>query len=361
MNPILARTNGFLLALVLGTVVLYFGQPILIPVFLGALFAMLMAPLCRRLDKKMNRSLSSFICTLIVMLSLLVIVGIGAWQIASFVEDIPALKERGGKLVSAIETFIENKFDVSQEKQESLVKKQLSTLGESATSFAGRLLGSLTSTIGWLVLSLLFTFLFLYAKERYELFFVKFFGRKDPSAVKAVVGQISKVSEQYLLGRTISIVILFACYATALLVIGIKNAILLAAVASLLTIIPYAGTIFGTIFPIIMALVTEDSFQPVLWTAVAMIAIQAFDNYFIEPSVIGGEVNLSAMATIVSIVCGGFMWGIAGTILFIPLLAIVKIVCDHVDSLKPFGYIIGDPRGNKPSRMKTLFKKKISQ
>jgi predicted PurR-regulated permease PerM len=356
MNYILQSTNRFLLSLVLVTIVLYFGQPILIPIFLGALFAMLMAPLCRHLDKKMNRGLSSFVCVTIVMLSLLIIVGIGAWQIASFLEDVPALKERGGKLLSAIEIFIEESFAISHEKQESILQKQLSSLGQLATSYVGMLLGSLTSTVARLVLSLLFTFLFLYTKERYELFFVKVFKKQEPSAVKSVVGKISKVAEQYLLGRTISIVILFACYAAALLIIGIKNALLLAAVASLLTIIPYAGTIVGSIFPVLMALVTEDSFQPVVWTAIVMVGIQALDNYFIEPSVIGGEVNLSALATIVSIVCGGFIWGIAGTILFIPLLAIVKIVCDHVESLKPFGFIIGDPDGNKPSKMKVWFK-----
>lgn len=91
-----------------------------------------------------------------------------------------------------------------------------------------------------------------------------------------------------------------------------------------------------------------------------MLAIQALDNYFIEPSVIGGEVNLSALATIVSIVSGGFIWGIAGTILFIPLLAMVKIVCDHVENLKPFGFLIGDPQGNKPSKVRVWLKKKFS-
>lgn len=358
MNYILESTNRFLLFLVLAVVVLYFGQPILIPIFLGALFAMLMAPLCRRLDKKLNRGLSAFICTLVVLLSLLVIISIGAWQIASFVEDIPLLKERSEKLLTVVEQFIQKTFSIPPEQQESMFQKQMESFGESASSYAGRLLSGFTSTVGWLTLSLLCTFLFLYKKERYESFFIRLFKKEEASTVKSVVRKISKVSEQYLLGRTISIVILFCLYSIALLIIGIENALLLAAVASLLTIIPYAGTIFGTIFPVIMVLVTEDSSHPVIWTAIAMVAIQAVDNYFIEPSVIGGEVNLSALATIVSIVAGGFIWGIVGTILFIPMLAIVKIVCDHVESLKPFGFVIGDPDRNKPSKVRTWFKQK---
>jgi len=220
-------------------------------------------------------------------------------------------------------------------------------------------LGSISSAGGWLVLSLIFTFLFLYNKERYETFFVKVFKNDKPARVKSIVKKISQVSEQYLLGRTYSILIMFALYSIGLLIIGIKNAILLAAIASLLTFIPYVGTIIGSVFPILMALVTEDSTTAAIWTAVVMIGIQAFDNYFVEPYVVGGNVNLSAFATIFIIVCGGLVWGIAGTILFIPLLAIVKIICDNVESLKPYGYLIGDPEANKPSRIKIWLQQKF--
>jgi len=351
LNAILQRVNLFLALLVLVTVVLYFGQPLLTPLFLGALFAMLMAPLCRRLDKTGGRIFSSTICTLVVMISLLIIFGVGAWQIAVFVEDLPLIRERCTELLGSIETFVHERFSISPEKQESIFRRQLRGLNESTTGYAGKMLGNLTSMITSIVLSLLFTFLFLYNKERYESFFLKLFKGQNPAEVKTIVAKISHVSEQYLLGRTYSIVILFICYTIGLLIIGIKNALLLAAVASLLTIIPYAGTIIGSIFPVVMAMVTEDSYQPIIWTAVLMVGIQAIDNYFIEPYVVGGEVNLSAMATIVTIVCGGLIWGVAGTILFIPLLGIIKIVCDHVEPLKPYGFLVGDPAGNKPSKI----------
>jgi predicted PurR-regulated permease PerM len=349
---------------VLVTVVLYFGQPLLTPLFLGALFAMLMAPLSRRLDKRTGRALSSTICTLIVMASLMVIFAVGAWQIAVFVEDLPLIRERCNELLSTIKSWVYERFSITPSKQESLVSKQLNKLNESTTGYTTKMLGSLTSAATTVVLSLLFTFLFLYNKERYESFFIRLFKEQEPGKIKSIVAKISQVSERYLLGRTYSIVILFICYTIGLLIIGIKNALLLAAVASLLTIIPYAGTIVGSIFPVMMAIVTEDSFQPALWTAALMITIQAVDNYFIEPYVVGGEVNLSAMATIVIIVCGGLIWGVAGTILFIPLLGIVKIMCDHVEPLRPYGFLVGDPSGNKPSKISTwlsdFFKRKNS-
>jgi predicted PurR-regulated permease PerM len=83
-----------------------------------------------------------------------------------------------------------------------------------------------------------------------------------------------------------------------------------------------------------------------------IVFIQTVDNYFIEPNMVGGEVNLSALASILIILCGGLLWGIAGMILFIPMLGIVKIVCDNIESLKPFGYVLADPSKGKPSKLK---------
>jgi predicted PurR-regulated permease PerM len=351
LNMILQRTNLFLALLVLVTVVLYFGQPLLTPLFLGALFAMLMAPLCRRLDKKTGRAASSTICTFIVMLCLLIILAVGAWQITVFFEELPLIRERASELFDSTKSWVYERFSITPSKQESMINNQLKKLNESVTGFAASMVGSMASAVTTVVLSLLFTFLFLYNKERYESFFIRLFKEQEPGKIKSIVAKISQVSEQYLLGRTYSILILFVCYTIGLLIIGIKNALLLAAVASLLTIIPYAGSIVGSVFPVVMAIVTEDSFQPALWTSALMITIQAVDNYFIEPYVVGGEVNLSAMATIVIIVCGGLIWGVAGTILFIPLLGIVKIICDNVEPLKPYGFLVGDPAGNKPSKI----------
>ena len=138
------------------------------------------------------------------------------------------------------------------------------------------------------------------------------------------------------------------------------TAVLLAGIAALLTVIPYVGTVLGGLFPVMMALLTEDV-QTALWAGVVMLAIQTIDNYFIEPNVVGGEVNLNALWSILSILAGGMIWGVAGMIVFLPLFGIVKIVCDHVQPLKPIGYLLGEPGGQKPSRIREWFKEKFGK
>src|SRR3546814_7175968 len=94
----------------------------------------------------------------------------------------------------------------------------------------------------------------------------------------------------------------------------------------MVTLFPYTTLFRSGVFPVIIALVTKDSFEPALWVIITFIIIQGIDNYFVTPFVMGGEVNLSALATILIIICGGYIWGIAGMILFVPMLSIAKIL-----------------------------------
>lgn len=348
MKGILQRTNQYLLFGILVTIALYYGKTVLVPIFFGIMLAMLMTPVCRALDNKgWNRAASCAVCILILFVGLVGILGIVVAEVKSFTKDMALIEEKGKEAISTIQTFIEDKFHIEPNQQATLAKKQVDTMSSSAGTYIGMIFGGIAATIGGILLTLAYTFLFLYNKERYETFFIRLYKEQDPRKVQEVVGRISHVSQQYLTGRALSVAMLTVLYATGLLIIGIKNAILLSAIAALLTVVPYIGSAVGGMFPFAMALVTEDSIQPALWVVGVIVFIQTIDNYFIEPRMVGGEVNLSALVSILSIIVGGLIWGVSGMILFLPMLGIAKIVFDHVDSLKPYGYLIGDPDENK--------------
>jgi predicted PurR-regulated permease PerM len=362
MNDILAKVNQHLLFFVLIVVTLYFGKPILVPLMLGALLAMLMAPVCQALDDRgMIRAISSVICILILAIAILAVFSVIIAQINSFMEDIITIEKKTKSLLWEVQTYIEREFNIPKKEQETIAKEQVQ--GEDGTDrgLAGSILSSFTSTVGTLILMLVYTFLFLYNKEKYETFFVRLFHDEDPEKVKTIVTKISLVGQKYLTGRAVSVIILTTLYSIALYIIGLENAIILGGIAALLTIIPYVGTTIGGMFPFLVALITEDSFHPALMVAGAIILIQTIDNYFIEPNVVGGEVNLSAFASIISIIIGGVIWGVAGMILFLPIMGILKIIFDHVESLKPLGYIVGDSndrdRKNIIVRIRDRFRK----
>ena len=355
-KELVSRVNQRLLFWVLLIVILHYGRTFLVPLVFAALLAMLMVPLCRKLDRKMTRAYSTLICVFIVFVGLLVMMGVLAGQIAAFSNDLPELKEKLGEFINQGQSFIEDRFNVSQQKQKGLIKDQLESAGKTAGKFLGGLLGGVAAIATSTALTLVYTFLLLYHKEKYSNFFLRIFSKEENSEVKEVIEQISDVSQKYLFGRVISILILIILYSIGLLIVGADYAILLAAVAGLLAFIPYIGTAAGGLFPILMALVTQD-LQTALWTGAVIAGIQAVDNYFIEPYLVGGEVSLSALSTILAIISGGLIWGAAGMILFIPLLGIAKIIFDHIDQLKPYGYLIGDPDGRASTKVKDWFKK----
>jgi predicted PurR-regulated permease PerM len=148
---------------------------------------------------------------------------------------------------------------------------------------------------------------------------------------------------------------LWVIYALGFMISGLKSAILLAGIAALLSIIPYVGGLIGGIFPFFMALTDEDPSGTALGVVITIIFVHALSAYIIEPLVVGGRMKLSALAMIVVIIAGNALWGIAGMILFVPLLAMAKIVFEHVPALQPFGYLISDPDEGKTSGVEQWF------
>lgn len=365
MNKIFGRINQYLFFAVLFVVVLHFGRQLLIPLSFAALLSMLMAPVCRKLDNRgLHRGLSTFICVFIIILAMAAFLAIISGQFVAFAEDFPKMKEKGQELLQKAQSFIEQEFGIPPAEQEELAKGQAKSAATSGGSgggggLAAKIVGGIVGLIGGVALTLVFTFLMLFNKEHFENFFVKLYRNQDEERVRAIVGKIATVAQKYLTGRVMSILINATLYAIGLSIVGIENAILLACVAAILTLIPYVGTVIGGLIPVLMALVTENSFQPALYAAGVLFLVQTIDNYFIEPNIVGGEVDLAALTTIVVLIAGGLIWGPAGLILFLPFTGIVKIVSDHVDELAPLAHLLGEPGGHKPSKIKKWITEKV--
>lgn len=359
MKAHLWKINQGLLFLVLLTVVLYYGKPFLIPFTFATLLAMLMAPVCRSLDRKgCPRAISCLVCVLILLLVFLFMLGILVGQVSGFVGDLSLVEQKTDALLISVQRRIENQFHIPVAEQTGFIKEETKNIGAFLRSYLTGLLRSSVQLLIGLIITIVLTFLFLFHKEKYYAFFLKFTTGDTPQQKESLLNRIGQVSQHYLVGRAISILILFVLYALALWIIGIKSTLLLAAAAGLFNVIPYIGPVLAALFPFLVALVTEESYQPAIWVLVCFCLFQAFDNYFVTPYFLGGEVSLSALSTIAIMICGGFVWGIAGMILFIPMLSIVKIICDQVPGLEHYGYLIGD-QGSRPTKHIGAWLKKL--
>jgi predicted PurR-regulated permease PerM len=339
------RYNQILIFSILVFLILFYTRDILIPIAFSVMLAMLMSSVADWLETKgAGRVLSTGICILILVIFTGLIGLLVGVQVDSITEDYGMLQQKLQKYLDSVQAWIEKVSGVSHDRQIAIFKKQAGALVSSAGSFFKTFLTGFTTISGGVILCLVFTVLFLNQREKYHLFFADTFGGSNRKDIEKILGEVSKVARKYLAGRLLSIIILTVAYWIGLVIVGIKNSFVLSAIAALLTIVPYVGTVVGGFFPFFMALVTEDSVNSALYVIVVITVIQTIDNYFVEPYIVGGEVNLSAFASILIIIIGGYMWGVAGMILFIPMLGIFKIICDHVPALKPLSKIIGDEK-----------------
>src|SRR5688572_26780469 len=198
MKEQLLKINRGLLFFVLFTLVLYYGKPLLVPFTLAILLAMLMAPLCRWLDNKgWNRAFSSGLCVFIILIFFVFSISILGAQITSFIKDIVLIEQRTTELFVTIQQFVENRFGIPVEEQEQLIKTN-NTGDNLIQPYLKRIFTGSLQTFAALVFTTILMFLFLYHKERYNTFFLRFAPGTTRADKEKVLHSISLVSQRYL-------------------------------------------------------------------------------------------------------------------------------------------------------------------
>lgn len=341
---------------------LYLASAFLIPLAFAGILAMLMSPLCKKLEARgFNKAIASFTC---ILLLLLVFTGIGtllSTQIVSFTEDLPQIEKHINEQVTSAQHFVQETFGVSPEEQEQAVKDGSSSengggVGSVVVSFINSLTGILANSL----LVLVYMFLLLYYRSRFPNFVFKVVSEENKERARRIINESSQVAQQYLIGRGILILILAVLYSIGLVILNLDNAILLSLIAALLSIIPYIGNIFGFALLMFMALAQGGGSGMYLGITIVFSVVQFIESYLLEPFIVGTEVDIHPFFTIVIIIIGELIWGVAGMILAIPILGIIKIIFSHIDYMEPYAYLIGDTRDDKDAKTSKKIKRWVT-
>jgi predicted PurR-regulated permease PerM len=194
------------------------------------------------------------------------------------------------------------------------------------------------------ILVLVYIFLFMYYRGRIKTFILQLVSSQQQSNTESIISDIQKVSQQYITGLGLMIACLWIMYSIGFSIVGVKYAVLFAVICGLLEIVPFVGNLTGNLLTILMVVIQGGGTGMIVGVVITYLLIQFIQTYLLEPLVVGAEVNINPLFTIMVLVIGELIWQIPGMILAIPLLGIVKIVCDHVPALKPYGYLIGATR-----------------
>jgi predicted PurR-regulated permease PerM len=187
-----------------------------------------------------------------------------------------------------------------------------------------------------------YIFLLLYYHPLLIEFIHRLFAKGDQGKVNEIIKQVKTVIQRYLAGLVIEAVIVAILNSVALLALGVEYAILLGIIGAMLNVIPYIGGLVAVALPMMIALATSTSPITALYVLILYYIIQLIDNNFIVPYIVASKVKINALFSIIVVLAGNALWGLTGMFLSIPLLAIIKLIFDHLEGLKPWGFLLGD-------------------
>ncbi|WP_337042779.1 AI-2E family transporter [Emticicia sp. 17c] len=350
--PIYLKLSQITMGLLAFFYILYIGQNILIPFILATIVAILLNPIVNFLcSKKFNRILA----ILLAILAGFIVIGgvlffIGS-QLVMFSDSAPLFKQKFDGFAQEAINWISQTFNMSKPKIQELIDKLKSEGMKNGTAIITKTIGAMGNVFTLFVLMPVYIFLILFYKPLLLEFIAMLFHDVKTSLVEEILFETKGLIQSYLIGLLIEAVIVATMISVGLLVMGIQYAVLMGIIAALLNLIPYIGNLIAMVFPITMALTTKEP-SYALWVIVLFSVVQFIDNNLIVPNIVASKVKINALISIIVVLIGGALWGIAGMFLSIPLTAILKVIFDRIDGLKPFGFLIGD---NQPSVGKVAF------
>ncbi|MFN3380613.1 MAG: AI-2E family transporter [Runella zeae] len=347
------RLAAWLLSAILIVYILYMLRETLVPLTFSVLFAVLLYPICAFLESwRVPRILAITIAQVLFFVALVGLIYLASVQVISFGEELPRLEKKANYWIDQGQDFLSDNFGMSRRKQLTEGRKYLTEALKNSASILTGAVATTTGTLASAALVPLFVFFFLLYRDFFRQFFYKVFDSRHKRRVDQAIKRIYAVVQGYLVGLVSVILIVGVLNSAGLLLLGVPHAIFFGFFASCLLLIPYIGLLIGSLLPALMALVALDSPMYSLGVLAVFGVIQVLEGNFITPYIVGSKVSVNPLASMIVLILGGQLWGLSGLILALPVTAIVKVIFDSIEPLKPFGYLLGEAEDGKPIKIK---------
>jgi len=343
--PVTVRRSIELLGLLAAGYIIAAGKNIIMPLLLAFFLSILLLPLFRLFRRSRMPEAAAILLSIVCVTVFAAAIG---WlfygQVASLMKDLPSIAGNVTKLLDRLSIWISRVFGYSPDEQLKMINQnsgQVLTYAEGAVKQLASSLG------GWFVffgLLPVYTFFFLL----YRRIFVKFIGMSVKSErqeeVGQVIAQLERVVKRYLLGLLIQFSYIIVLLGGLLSLLGIPHGLLIGILFAFLNLIPYLGPLIGNILGMAIVLASSDRFADVLIVFGAITVVQFLDNNILMPRIVGSQVKINALVSIVGIFTGGALAGIAGMFLAMPVIAVLKILFDHSAGFRNWGVLLGEEK-----------------
>ncbi|MDQ3395861.1 MAG: AI-2E family transporter [Bacteroidota bacterium] len=335
--------------------ILFIGKTIIIPIFIALLFSLLMLPFSNWLEKKgISRGLSAIISILSIMLLLS---GLGFFlftQIKGIAQDADRIQSEVQSFQKEAQYYIEDRIGIKKQEQADYIEKVQENSNGSIAQTIMKMASSLF--IASILLPMSMYFMMAY-RSHYKEFLFQLYDEDKHSDIQRIFKSQKSIIVKYITGIFTVVVILSVCNIIALMLFDLEHAVLFGVMAALLNIIPLIGTVVGSLLPVLFALIMKDTIWFPIGIALYFWGIQIIESSIITPNVVGNSVRTNPYAIILAVFIGGEVWGAAGMVLFIPMLALVKVFCRLIEPLHPYGFLLTDPDVHKDGFLTKGFNK----
>lgn len=336
--PFYIKVPVILLGLVISVFILSVLRDILVPLAFAALIAILLNPLCNRIERKLPKVVAILLSMTLAFLALAVLMYFLSSQVAHFFDDLESIKTRLNELGHDLQVWVQQAFGFS-------ARKQTQMINEAANNSKGMIGQTLSGVLG--ILSVVFlipvyVFLLMLYKTLILNFLYEVFSEENQTKVAEILTETKGAIQSYIVGLLIETGIVAVLNSTALLLLGVQNAILIGVIGAILNLLPYIGGLVAIALPVLMATITQDGYTTQLLIIAAYAVIQFLDNNIFVPRIVSSKVQINALISIVIVLLGAALWGVPGMFLSIPFIAVLKIIFDRINGLKPWGKLLGD-------------------
>jgi len=332
---------------VYGSVILYFGRDIFIPLSFAALISFVSYPFCVWLEKKgMSR-----IAAIAVAVTLLIILFVGTvilliTQFVDFMSEWPSLQEKMGETFHNLRTTLSGTYGISPEQQQKWINQLISQSGSGALEFLQKAISTSALSGTLMLLIPVYAALILYYRHLWVHIIYRVFPGEPQASINEILSLTIKTYYSFIKGMAVVYLLVGILNSLGLFLLGIPHAVLFGFIASVLTFIPYVGILVGAMLPITIAWITFDS----IWYPLGVVGIFALVQYLeanvIFPFAVSSRLKVNALLMLVAIFCGAILWGVSGMILFVPFVGILKLIADHNPKMKTLSMILGTDKNS---------------
>ncbi len=363
-NSWIATYTYILAAIMLTVYAMIVAKSLIQPLLFSLFFSILLSPVCGWLEeKKVPRYLS---VPLTITGGVLVLVAIGFFfysQLTDFAGDTDIYRERFQEIAANLQLFLENRLGVEQAIDVQMLLNSVQEFIRDNTATLTSGLAGAASALTSIFLVPVFMFFMLIYRDFLKQFFMRMFGtsgKKEYKSTQQIIDKVKVVVQGYLTGIIAVISILAILNSLMLTIIGVEHALFFGTFAAMLNVIPFVGPLFGAILPVLYSLFTMDSLIIPVVIMAGFYVIQMMEGNIFTPIIVGNKVSINAFAALLLLFIGAQIWGIIGMILIIPIGAILKVVFDEIEYLKPIGFVMGTVP-NEYKSGKTILSEKMSQ